>query len=109
MAVLEIPTDTTLAHYSEQVELDGASFTLRFLFNDREGFWYFDLFDLLGARVRSGIKVTTGTPLLRLVANAIRPPGEIVAIDTTGEDVEAGLGDLGDTVTLTYTEESSLP
>lgn len=109
MAFFEIPTDTVLAHYSEEVDLDGATFTLLFLFNDREGFWYLDIFDLLGARIRSGIKITTGTPLLRLVTLAIRPPGEILAIDATGEDKEAGLGDLGDSVTLTYTEEASLP
>jgi hypothetical protein len=109
MATLEVPTSTTLANYSEQVSLDGATFTLSFIFNAREGFWYLDIFDLLGNRVRSGIKVVINTPLLRLVAAIEAPPGELLAVETTGDDLEAGLTDLGDSATLIYIEAESVP
>jgi hypothetical protein len=46
--------------------------------------------------------------LLRLDQSSDRPPGEIMAIDPTGQDNEAGLEELGDIVTLTYIEEESV-
>lgn len=104
MSTLEIPTSTTLANYSEQVTLDGATFTLSFLFNAREGFWYLDIFDLQGNRIRSGIKIVINFPLLRLIASLDAPPGELIAVDPTGADLEPGLTDLGDAATLVYVE-----
>lgn len=104
MATLEIPTSTTLALYRQQVELDSAVFLMSFRFNAREGFWYLDIDDVDGVPVRSGIKLVVSIPLLRLVTAATRPLGEMVVIDTTSTDAEAGLGDLGADSLLTYEE-----
>lgn len=104
MAVLEIPTSTELALYDQEVELDAAVFAMRFAFNAREGFWYLDLDDADGNPIRSGIKLVISTPLLRLVTGETRPPGEMLVLDTTSTDTEAGLGDLGADALLLYQE-----
>jgi hypothetical protein len=108
MAILTIPTSTTLANYRFSIELDEVVFELVFSFNPRDDHWYFDLYDETGTLLRAGLKAVTGTPLLRLIKSIDRPDGEILAVDPTGDDLEAGLTDLGDAVTLTYVEEVSL-
>lgn len=108
MAIVEIPTSTELANYRFTIELDETVFELVFSFNQRDNHWYFDVRDVEGNTLRAGIKVVTGFPLLRLDKSIDRPRGEILAVDPTAEDLEAGLTDLGDTVRLTYVEEESL-
>ena len=109
MAVLTIPTSTTLGAYSFQVSLDSIVYRFDFQFNERESFWYFAISDEAGTVLRSGVKVVTNFPLLRLLVNTDAPPGSIMAIDPTDAEADAGLEDLGDSVLLTYVEEASLP
>lgn len=106
MATVIIPTSTELALYFQNVELDATVFQLVFRFNDREGFWYLDINDVEGNRIRSGIKLVVAFPLLRLIAQTPRPEGEMVVVDTTSSDAEAGLNDLGGTSLLAYEEAS---
>lgn len=108
MAILTIPTSTTLANYRFTIELDGAVYGLALFFNSRDERWYYDLFDETGTLLRAGLKAATGWPSLRLDKSRNRPPGDIFAIDPTSLDTEPGLNDLGDSVTLTYVEEESL-
>jgi len=109
MATRIIPTRGDIGAYFFQVELDKKVFGLAFQFNAREGNWYFDLQDALGNRIRSGVKVVSGFPFLQRVTNLNRPPGEVIAIDTTGNDLDPDLADLGSKVLLAYEEEVSLP
>lgn len=90
-----IPTDTSLATYVFSVELELIVFGLRFQFNERDQSWFFDILTAEGDPIRQGIKVVTNFPLLSRIARIDRPPGELLAIDTTGEDRRAGLGELG--------------
>lgn len=99
---LNVPTRTDLSIYRERVDLEGLSFIVDFQFNSREGFWYFDLLDVDEVPIKAGVKVVTGAPLLRLISDARRPPGELLATDQTGEDREAGREDLGGDVLLVY-------
>lgn len=108
MATVIVPTKTDLAIYREQVDLEGVTYTLDFQYNSREGAWYFDLLDAEGTAIRPGVKVVVGVPLLRLVQGAARPAGEMLALDQSGEDEEAGLEDLGDRVLLTYAEAADV-
>ncbi len=104
-----IPTSTELANYRFTVELEGSVFGFDFAFNDRDRSWFFTLSREDGTVLRSGIKVVTNFPLLRTITAEGRPLGEIMAIDTTGEDLRAGLEDLGDQVSLVYFESSEVP
>lgn len=109
MATLTVPTRTDLGAYTFQVELDGAVYRFSFQFNDREGFWYLSIADESGIPIRSGIKVVVNWPLFARAVEEAAPPGSLFAIDTTDQDLEPGLADLGEAVLLTYIEEESLP
>ncbi len=106
-----IPTNTTLASFVFSTELELIVFGLRFQFNERDQSWLFDLLTAEGLPIRQGIKVVTNFPLLSRIARADRPPGELIAIDTTGEDRRAVIGELGigRQVELTYFEASEIP
>jgi hypothetical protein len=88
--------------YRFQIDLDGTTYELFFTWNDRAAAWYMDLLGLDGNYIRSGIKVVTGTPLLARISADDRPFGDIIAIDQEGEDLDAGLEDLGDRIVLIY-------
>lgn len=106
MAVVIIPTRTDIGNYDFDISLDAVVFRISFLFNSRENFWYFNLFDSTGTAIRSGVKVVLGIPLLRLMAQISRPLGEPIAIAPTDDAIEAGLEDLGGRVLLAYVQGS---
>ncbi len=91
------------------VSFDGVDYRLDFQYNDREGFWYFDLADPAGTQIKSGIKVVVNWPFFRQLVGASRPAGELLAIDARTSPNEPGLDDLGVRALLTYVEEASLP
>jgi len=106
-----IPTDTTRATYIFSIELEAIVFGFRFQFNERDQSWFFDVLTAEGEPIRQGLKAVTNFPLLAGVAQLTRPPGELFAIDTTGEDKRAGLGELGPEaqIRFVYFEESEVP
>ncbi len=101
MSVL-IPLRDDLEHFSEQVELDGRTFTLEFRWNAREEAWYLSVADADENSLATGVKLVVGWPLLTRYASADMPPGQLMADDTSGRDQEAGLTDLGRRVLLFY-------
>lgn len=101
MTVSIIPTRSDIAAYFFKVKLDGVLFQVAFQHNDREDRWYLDLRTADGVPIRSGIKLVSNFPLLRLVAQPSRPRGELVVINTQSDDNPA-LRDLGDLIELAY-------
>jgi len=65
MAVLEIPFDTNIPHYTQQTELDGKSYNLEFEYIERENFWMLHISDQNGNPLVCGIKLVADWPLLR--------------------------------------------
>jgi hypothetical protein len=108
MASQLIPTltDGTQA-YTVTVRLDGVSFRFDFAWNERGGFWAFILSDAAGEQLMRR-KVVVGLPLTARFVDPRLPPGDFIALDTSGQDVEAGLQDLGDRVQLVYLEAADL-
>jgi hypothetical protein len=107
VAIFEIPTTQDDAHHALQVLLDGVEYQLVLKYNGRQSIWYLDLLDAAGARLRSGIAVVTGWPLLlRYTDVERRPAGELMAVPV-GEDINApSLAQLGEDVVLIYSGES---
>lgn len=108
-----VPTSTTLSDYDQVTTLDGRDYLLRCLFNEREGLWYLSMADVDGTLIVAGIKIVVEWDLLRRLVGPARPPGILIARDTTspavdfeaGEKIGAldpGLEDLGGRVTLVY-------
>jgi hypothetical protein len=105
MATLPLPTDPELTHFDLQVVLDGATYTLEFYWNDRDSGWFMDVRTEDGTPIRTSIRVTVGLPLAAR-ARGVKgmPPGALLAVDTSGEGRDPGLGELGSRVQLEYFE-----
>lgn len=107
--ILEIPIRQEGPHFGFATELDGVSYGLSFRWNDRVGQWVLDVLDGEGTVVVSGIRVVLDTPLLfRYQGRASIPPGELIAVDSTGGSTEADLEDLGRRVLLYYLSADEL-
>lgn len=110
MSSYTIPLDNAseLGAFVFTVDLDGVDFRLAFQFNSREGFWYFDLLDIEGNDLRSGIKVVSNFPLLRLFRSLVRPAGELYSYDTRQTPSDPGLEDLNVTSIFGYIDEEEI-
>jgi hypothetical protein len=107
MAVI-LPTKTDgTERYAFSTQLDGQTFAFEFYWNERGGFWAFILSDAAGEQLMRR-KVVVGLPLTARFVDPRLPPGDFIALDTSGQDVEAGLQDLGDRVQLVYLEAADL-
>lgn len=110
---IRIPTSTTLPAYSQTTTLDGRNYLFSFAFNEREGTWFVSLADADGVPIVEGEKVIVQLPLFSLVTDPRRPPGVMMAIDTTAPETDysaevktlaqdPGLFELGTRVKLVY-------
>ncbi len=97
-----VPLRTGIPAFLQRTSLDGVTFELDLNWNERESAWYIGVADADGLPLRVGVRMALNTPLLRSVADARRPAGELYAIDLDDTGVEAGLGDLGVRVVLIY-------
>ena len=106
MAEYQIPIENAgeLGAFFFSVDLSGVTYQFNFQFNSREGFWYFDLLDVDGNMLRSGVKCVVNFPLLLRWVEAERPEGYILVLDTREDSADPGLADLGVSGQLFYSE-----
>lgn len=107
MEIIPTRTDGT-PFYTVTTVLDNVPATFDFQWNDREGAWYFDIYDKHGNLVVGSTKVSLSTPLFRKYILAGLPAGELMAIDTSNTDTVPGLQDLGTRVVLLYVTQADL-
>ena len=72
-----------------------------FQWNNQANFWTMYMCDP-SATVLITRKLTVGTPLLIKYSSPDFPTGDIMAVDTSNQDLDPGLTDLGDRVILLY-------
>ena len=78
--------------YTFDVPLDGVDYLFKVDYSQRADRWYLSVFDVAGEPLRQGIKITSGSNLLRfLVSYANHPEGRMLVAG--GES--PGLFDLG--------------
>ncbi len=114
---LQIPLRNDLDAFEERVTLDGVDYDLAFRWNERDLQWYFSIYatdspqltDGSRAAVLAGMPLLVGWPLLSTLSGRDRPAGELLALDTSGADAEAGQRDLGARVIVIYTPQAELP
>ena len=87
------------------VGLEGSIYRLRYRWNEREGAWHLDLFDLDDEPIRLGRRLVLHELLLQNLRHPLRPPGDFVVSAHVGGD--PGLHDLGKRVTLFYIERGT--
>lgn len=97
-----IPCSQVLPHYTLTAQLEGVNYVLQFDWNDRGSEWFFTLMDTTLSPILAGAAIKLGQPLLSQTNDGRRPPGEFFAFDTSGQNVESGLTDLGGRVTFYY-------
>ncbi len=102
MAVYELPLRADLTHYDFETTLDGVAYVLELRWNVRDEAWYLDVRLADGTDVVVGVKVVLEWPLGTRSRHASRPPGQLVAFDTSGVRDEPKIDDLGSRVKLLY-------
>jgi hypothetical protein len=103
MAIQLIDTDTTDLLYSEEIQLEGLTYTFRFLWSVRESAWYLDISDQGGNMLAPWVRLVIGVPLLRRFVDPRLPPGMLFCADLTGMDRDIEVpSDLGTRVPLSY-------
>lgn len=109
MSAFTLPLRTDdVAHYEFSTDLDGRVYVFEFRWNHRDGAWYMAIRTEQGEPLISR-KVVVGFPLTSRSRDVRLFPGEIIAVDTSGEKSDPGLGELGNRVQILYFERSDLP
>jgi len=107
--IIPITDAGTLGKFYFSVTLGSVDYQLAFHYNDRDAYWYFNVYDAARENLlRAGVRCVINTPLLRLLVDIRRPVGELVLLDTrtTLNSIAADpdLEDLGRSVQLAYCE-----
>jgi hypothetical protein len=108
VSTIEIQDAANLGALKFSVTLDGTDYQLEFRHNSREDSWYFNLLDVAGDVIRSGIRCVINFPLIRLVREATRPPGELFCLDTRQVPNDPLLADLGINSIISYVDEDQV-
>ncbi|MFB6373826.1 MAG: hypothetical protein ABEN55_12130 [Bradymonadaceae bacterium] len=105
MPTFEIPTDPEVPAFTQDVELDGVEYRMRFEYKQRNGGWYLDLYTATGDPIVLGRRLTPEwSPMFNLFLDD-GPPGILLI---RGDD-DYDRGDLGSDLVVVYVPESELP
>ena len=107
MAYIELPVRSDIPAYDFQAELEGTLFGFNLQWNERGQFWSLDLADANGVTLLNGLKLVTGYPLLIQYRNRNLPRGEILCVDTSGENKSPGIDDFGTRILMVYRESTT--
>ncbi len=110
MSAVLIPVVPEGAYFGLGVELDGKTYRLDFRWNPRCEQWVLNVLDGGGGVVVQGVRVVIDVPLLQRFGPRVDlPPGLLMFVDSSGDQVDAGLTDLGSRVQLFYLPAGDLP
>lgn len=109
MANLIIPLTSTTSNFRQVVSLDGVSYTLSFLWNDRATAWFCELRSQDGEVLAAYRKICVDQPWIYRDSLESLPAGQLWFFTTDGGGIDPGLLDLGVRVQLEYViEENAL-
>ncbi len=110
MAVFRLPLDAEAPHSRRSVQLEGVSYLIDLDWNERNEAWFVSVYldDAGPTPIVQGFRVVIGSPVLRRVRTPPRPPGDILFIDTSGEDLDPGRDDVGARVQGLYYERADI-
>lgn len=94
--------------YTESMQLDGVTFILDIQWNQVMGAWYVGISDAESNQLVCGRRIVVGTAPFGKFADPRLPAGLIMPIDTSNQDLDPGLNDLGDRVQLIYITAAEL-
>lgn len=107
MATLVLPVRSDFKAYDFQVDLEGVIYTLDFGFNTRSGRWYMSIYDQSKDNLLIGdIPILINIPLHDQYIRDGLPPGRFVALDETGNSLQATSENFGTEIKLFYEESA---
>ena len=107
--MIDLPIDQTSPWFQFSTELEQVTYGFSFRWNEREGCWYVDLLDGEGNQIVSGRKVLLGALFAKYRSNPAVPQlGDVYVSDTSNGGEDAGFGDLGRRVVLTYVTDAEV-
>lgn len=99
MAII-LPFVPSVPHYRRTTTINGIPYHFDLRWNGREndnaGAWIMDCFELDEVPVFRGVKVVLGMYLGRRADHPLTRQGVLVAVDTSGDQRDAGLDDFGE-------------
>lgn len=96
-----LPLTPSVPSYRVGTTLNNVSYVLDLRWNARLGIWYMDLLRADETPLRSGMALVLGAKIGLRSADP-EFPGVFICTDTTGEDREATLDDLGTRVVVAF-------
>lgn len=102
MAIKVIPLNNIDPAFEFDIDLDGDTYTFDFHYNTRIGLWFFSIAKSFGPPSVSPIPLIVEFPLTDNLKTAAIPPGTLIAIDESGQEIDPGREDLGNRVKLYY-------
>lgn len=104
MAIVEIPLRSDLDRYSVIAAINGTDYRFSVSFNTRDDHWYISIELTDGTELAAGLPIVSNQPLLARWRWDSRLPqdGFLMAVDSSGEDIEPEKEDLGDRVKLLW-------
>jgi hypothetical protein len=106
--IIPTPDAKDLGNFFFDVDLDGTLYQLNFQYNERDGFWYFDVLDFDGNEVRTGIKCVVNWPFFTYASSPLKPAGELMCLDTRENSEDPTLDSFGLDVLLAYADEDTI-
>ncbi len=97
-----IPFVPGMVNYRLVTTIDGVTYIFDTRWNARDAAWYFDLLEEDETPIIYGVKVVLGTYLGRRSTHSFFRGGVLAAWDTSGQDLDAGIDDLGSRVQLVH-------
>lgn len=97
-----IPLVPSEGLYDFSTSVNGYSLTFVVRWNAVEKAFFVDIYEQSGAPIVTGIKIVLGAYLGRWSQHPLFREGVLIAIDSSGDLVDAGFDDLGDRVELWY-------
>lgn len=102
MALSIIPIRNDIPAYTEQLDLEGTRYFMRFKFNSRVDRWFMDLLDENQSEILNGIKIIVDFDLLGRFKDERLPPGLLYAVDESGNENQPDRLNFSNDVTLLY-------
>jgi hypothetical protein len=97
-------------HMRVRVSLSGATYDIRWLWNERDGAWTFSMWDPSGDPLIMGVRVALNVDLLGTIGPSDRrPPYGIFVVDPKESGIEPTRTDFGTRVKVVYADPEEAP
>lgn len=104
--LIEIPIQKSIPSLKQRMILDDVEVVMRFDWNSRNETWHISFYDSVENPLLVGIPLFVNYDIIgRFIIDGM-PPGQILCYDTSGQNMEAGLDDLGDRCKVYYVSGS---